>query len=92
MPAETRTKTAYHVLKQTRAPLNVSANQSDSNGPKTPGFDLVAASIDANSSDHAIQLYADKTKDTGTFIAVPSRSWKPTTVTIETRQIVKLGT
>lgn len=84
-------KTAYHVLKQTRAPLNISDTASASPGPTTPAYDLVAASIDANNAEHAIRVHAEKSQDSGTFIAVPSRSWKPVPVTIETQTVIKLG-
>jgi hypothetical protein len=45
------------------------------------------ASVPASSPAAAIRATAD---DNGVYVAVPARSWKPVTVTTETRTILKL--
>lgn len=51
--------------------------------------DLVT--IQASSSDDAVRRAVVKTANaTGTYVAVPARSWKPVTVTVETSTKLKL--
>jgi hypothetical protein len=51
--------------------------------------------VAASSSDAAIRAHANrfaKPQDAaGTYVAVPSRSWKPTPVEVDTVTTVKLG-
>lgn len=49
----------------------------------------VIATVNATSARDAIRKAADK--QAGTYVAVPKRSWTPTTVAIETQTIVKLS-
>jgi hypothetical protein len=57
--------------------------------PGTGGPDIWEdyAAVDASSATDAIKKVAD---DGGKYVAVPARSWKPVTVTTETRTILKL--
>ncbi len=76
---ETRTATAYHVLLQINA-----------EGAR-PTYQVVAQNVQAANADKAIRVYADKAGDdaAGTYVAIPSRSWKkPTVVGSETKTIL----
>jgi hypothetical protein len=42
----------------------------------------------ATSANDAIRQVA---QHTGPYVAIPARSWKPTKVTVETKQTVRLG-
>lgn len=44
----------------------------------------------ANSSDTAIRIHADQTKEPGVFVAVPARSFQRREVKTETTTLVKL--
>jgi hypothetical protein len=41
--------------------------------------------VDATSADAAIRAVAAATDGSGTFVAVPARSWRPKNVTLETK-------
>lgn len=80
MAAEkTSTRTTYHVLREL-----------DAAGVKT--YEPVAANVVAHSAEHAIRSYAATAGDQapGTYVAVPSSRWKPTTITVETKTVVRL--
>jgi hypothetical protein len=57
--------------------------------PGTGGPDIWEnyASVEASSATDAIKKTAD---DGGYYVAVPARSWKPVTVTTETKTFLKL--
>jgi hypothetical protein len=50
-----------------------------------------SGAVEARSAAHAIQVYAtgDGTAR-GQFVAIPSRTWTPRTVAVETRHTVKV--
>ncbi len=91
----TKRQTTYHVLEQTNAQ------------GAAPTFRLVSRDVKAASAEAAVRAHAEKAaaqaenKDeidvtkmapgTGTFIAVPSRSWKPVTVKAETKTVLHLS-
>lgn len=61
-------------------------------------FDLVARDVAATDSTAAIRAYATDTWPsgepvgaTGTYVAVPSRSWKLTAVTVKTETRILIG-
>jgi alpha-tubulin suppressor-like RCC1 family protein len=68
-------KTAYHVLREV-----------DVDG--VPMYQQTAASVEGHSSADALK---QTVKETGTYVAVPARSFTPTKVTLETQTVVKLG-
>jgi hypothetical protein len=47
--------------------------------------------VEAHSAEAAIRTHVAQAKTTGTFVAIPERSWKPTPVTVETQTVVKVG-
>lgn len=75
-----RTKSTYHILREVKA------------GGEVTGYEPVTANIQAASADAAIRAYFDQNNGAtgGTFVAIPSRSWKPITVKVETQTVVKL--
>lgn len=46
--------------------------------------------IEATSAEAAVRSATIQGAADGTYVAVPARSWKPVTVTTETRSVVKL--
>ena len=50
---------------------------------------LMAEDVQARSANEAIRASAKN--NAGTDAAVPSRSWKPVSVTVETQTVIKLG-
>lgn len=75
-------KTEYHVLAQTTT-------------GGTPTYELFAKNVAAANAEQAIRQAhaktpADTEQPTTTYIAVPSRSWRPVKVTTETKKIVTL--
>jgi hypothetical protein len=78
---DTRTKTAYHILREIKT------------GSEITGYEPVVANVEAASADAAIRAYFDRNTGAtgGTFLAIPARSWKPVTVKVETQTVVKLG-
>lgn len=76
-----RTKTTYHVLQEITVDGNVA------------NYAPVAANIEANSTAHALRVWADAADQAhdGTYIAIPARSFKPTKVTFATQKTVTLG-
>lgn len=83
----TTPKTAYHVLIQT---TGTPAPDSATTGGSQPTFRLVGQDITANSAEHAIRIYGEKHGEEATLVAVPSRSWKPVKLTVQTKKIVTL--
>jgi hypothetical protein len=78
-PTVARASTSYHVLRL----------DPDS---KPPTFQLAALNITAHNAEQAIRTHADKAGAgaRGTYVAVPSRSWRPVTVSVETQTVLKL--
>jgi hypothetical protein len=84
--------TRYVILAEvpaTRASTTTTTDVTDFGGQKWQKAAVVAAS----SANAAIRKHAEGAPDktSGTFVAIPERSWQPTKVTVETRQTVKLG-
>jgi hypothetical protein len=53
---------------------------------------LIEKPVEATSAEGAIRKHIAKTRaEGGTFVAVPSRSWKPTVVTVETQTVIRIG-
>jgi hypothetical protein len=77
------TKTAYHVLKRTE----IEDGQND--------YRLVASHVSAVNAEAAIRYFVGSINTTsdkeGEFVAVPSRSWKPTVVKVETQTVIRIG-
>ena len=69
-------KTAYHVFQETLGAHDEKV------------YELVASNVQAHSSADALR---QTVKATGTYVAVPARSFAPTKVTLETQTVVKLG-
>lgn len=91
-PKGEREKTAYHVLKQTNARDAI------------PTFQLVGRDLTAPNAETAVRAYADRAAKAGnepqrengelaegTYVAIPTRSWKPITVKTETKTVVTLS-
>lgn len=77
-----REKTTYVVIREVK---------SAESGVR---YDPVEAGIEANSAEHALRTWADKAKEgttTGVYIAIPSRSFRPTKVAFEKTTVVKVG-
>jgi hypothetical protein len=70
--------TTYIVLKRLR--------ELDTDDPN-PVWAILSAHIDASNAEAAIRKVAN---GDGTYAATPARSWKPVTVTTETRTVLKL--
>lgn len=68
-------KTRYHVFREIDA-------------ADTKAYEPIAAAVEAHSSGDALR---QAVKETGTYVAVPARSFDPTHVTIETQTVVKVG-
>lgn len=68
-------KTRYHVLRSV---------DNNGSGVWTP----VADNIEAGSAKDALRATI---KESGQYVAIPSRSFTPTTVTIETKTQIKIG-
>lgn len=77
-----RTKTAYHVLQLVSAEL-----KRDDVIQAPENWNVYARDVEANSAPDAVRKTV---KDGGMYVAVPSRSFSPTTVKIETQTVVKL--
>ena len=72
-------KTAYVVLK---------LDETAERGPRW----IEGPTVDAASADAAIRASIDGGGSaTGTFVAVPARSWNPASVTTETKTVVKIA-
>lgn len=69
-------KTRYHVFAEDR----------DASG--AAAYLPLEAYVEAHSAVDAIRKSAKKS---GVYVAVPARSFEPTTVTIETQTVVKVG-
>ena len=58
-------------------------------------YEIAVAMVQANTPEHAIRQYAEAAKTeagtSGTFVAIPARSWKPVKVTVEQQTVVKVG-
>lgn len=56
-------------------------------------FAIVAQSVRGHSAEHVLRQHASKPElpIQGTFVAIPARSWKPTTIAVETTRTVKIG-
>jgi len=67
--------TAYHVLRETTA----------SDGAVS--YEPVESNVQAHSSDHALR---QTVKETGTYVAVPARSFAPSKVSIRTQTVTKI--
>lgn len=78
------TKTAYHVLRLV-APEIVS---DDAERAKPETWAIEAREVEAHSAVDAIR---QTVKNDGMYVAVPSRSFAPTTVKLETTTVVKVG-
>jgi hypothetical protein len=59
---------------------------SDTESP-VAAWRVVSNDVQAPSAEFAIRSTID---DAGTYVAVPARSWKPVTVTTETKTVLKL--
>lgn len=82
--APTRTKTEYAILREKAGDGEDSAIV----------YEPVVAGIKANSSDHALRIWAERTKgtaSTGTYVAIPHRSFRPTKIEFEQTTVVKVG-
>jgi hypothetical protein len=69
-------KTAYHVFRETR--------REDG----TTSYEPLDANVQAHSPAAALR---QTVKETGSYVAVPARSFVPTKVTLQTQTVVKLG-
>lgn len=67
--------TAYHVLRE----------QKDREG--VVHYEPVESNVQAHSSDHALRRTV---KETGTYVAVPARSFAPSKVTLSTQTVTKI--
>jgi hypothetical protein len=69
-------------------------NESQSNsvsGSLRPGdWHQIGPAVEAISAEAAIRKAVDGDSG-GTYVAVPLRSWAPTTVTVETKRTVKIA-
>jgi hypothetical protein len=88
-PPKTATKTVYHLLKRI-------APTSSLTDPKVvvdaPTFQLVAKDVPGANGQAAIKAHAAKAADpSGTYVAVPSRSFTEQTVKVETQTVVTLA-
>jgi hypothetical protein len=70
--------TTYIVLRHTNAAENT---------PGPPHWEVENAAVEASSADAAIRKTITLN---GRYVAVPARSWKPVTVTTETKTVLKL--
>lgn len=87
-------KTAYHVLRLVTPPITGTNDpNSTRQAARHAGYELVHTEIEAHNAAAAIRAHAEALGGdaTGTYVAVPSRSWKPTPVTVETTTQIKLG-
>lgn len=86
-----KVKTTYIVLK---GPVKAPANTATTSGPNgwTRVGEVEATSAEAAIRTHAENISTDGTTldGSGTYVAIPARSWKPTTVTVETKTTLKL--
>jgi hypothetical protein len=92
-PKKTATKTAYKVLKfpAKPAPIQTSGGATmATSGVPTPAGLQDVGTVEAQTANAAIRSVIDK-HGAGQYVAVPARSWKPVTVTIEKTTVVKLG-
>lgn len=77
--------TSYLVLQQAAAEP---ANQASSGGGRAGGWFQVGPAVESVSAEAAIRKVV--TDKSGTYVAVPLRSWSPITVTVETKRTLKL--
>lgn len=83
MSDEARKKTLYIILREARAGADV-----------VSGYELVIGGVEGNSADHALRTWADGAKAgtaSGVYVAIPSRSFRPTKVAFAQQTIVKVG-
>lgn len=52
------------------------------------GWKTIFPNVEARSSEHAVKAASNGTA--GTYVAIPSRSWKPVKVSVETVKRVRL--
>lgn len=78
--APARTKTTYVILREVK----------DGDAVR---YDPVQAGVEGNSAEHALRVWAEKApaSPTGAYVAIPSRSFKPTKVTFSQQTVVKVG-
>ena len=66
-------------------------SNTDAGGPRWQ----VVAHYEARSANSAIRLHLDETMadetHNGEYAAVPARSWKPVTVAVETKQMLRFS-
>ncbi len=53
---------------------------------ETNSWDRIQGNVAASSPRQAVRKLGE-----GEYVAVPARSWKPLTVTVETKQVVTIG-
>jgi hypothetical protein len=84
--------TSYIVLRRFKIPAPTTSSSAVPHRA-TEQWDRVTE-VEARSAEHAIRLYAESAaaEASGTFVAVPMRSWKPVTVKAETTTVLKLET
>lgn len=76
--------TLYTVLRKNETHRTVGEDEEESYfGPA--GWQVWKEGIEARSSESAIREAIDGEVKEGTFVAVPSRSWEPKSVRVETR-------
>jgi hypothetical protein len=84
-----REKTTYVVLRCSRAAAKI----GDSQTATAETWEVVARDVAAASAEAAIKAHSEKQPDSaaGIYVAVPARSWKPSSVKVETQTIMKVG-
>lgn len=87
-------KSRYHVLALTRPAMTTAATDAVTPSSRHAAFELVGEDLEANGAEHAKRLYAEKAGDSfedAILVAVPSRSWNPTNVKVETKRTIRVG-
>ena len=80
--APARTKTSYVILREVATAGEVT------------GYEPVTSGVQGNSSDHALRTWAETATagtQAGTYVAIPTRSFRPTKVAFQQQTIVKVG-
>lgn len=97
-PATPKTKTerqttAYHILASRPNLPGISGDVDVTSFTPLSTWDIVALDIEAPNGDAAIRKHVEGSRGTGAgqYVAVPARSWKPVTVTVEQTTVVKVG-
>lgn len=87
MPPETETtkpkkaKTRYRVLREVKK-----------DGPLVEHYEPVVANLEANNAEHALRLYAASPgAETGVYVAITDRAFKPTKITLTQTTAIKVG-